>query len=1575
IESKMNNYEGIKDCAVAVKEIGGTQYLCAYYVSTEEDIDLEALKTALAVELTSFMIPSSFTRLEKLPLTSNGKINKKALPDPIIIQGESVKPRDEKEQAIYDLISELVGNENIGVTDDLFTVGLTSLMAIKVAVLLKNKLNYSIPTNEIIKGKTIENIAKASQIAQAGQGEEIYEKRDYYSLTQNQLGLYFDCEKNPNTLIYNIPMCIGFLKAMNLEQLKEALIKVVNAHSYMKTQLSYESDQLVQQRKDEEAVQIDVIYNLEKSIEQVKQEFLRPFTMLNTPLYRFLVIEEKDKTTLLFDIHHMIFDGGSANLFIQDLLKAYQGEALEGEKITAFDVAIKEEKESISEKYQAAQEYFKNKLETQATDLEQTQTKDNKKIGQAKATVELKKVKDFCRQNGITASNLFMAAFLRVLNTYAREETISIATISNGRGDIRLANSFGMFVKTLPVVSKLEKEKRILEFIKEVQSNAFETIEHESFPLTQMSAQFGFKPNIMYAFQGGTIENNQTELAYQVESLSLDAVKMPLSVNVFEENKYKIVMDYDGEKYCYDYINSLAQAMKSCVEYFIESPDKTIDRISFMTKGEEQEILEISKGEILDYDKTATFISLFQEQVKIRPESLAIVDEISEVTYREADQYSENLAKYLVHLGMSDNVFVGIMLPRRKEFMISVLATMKAGGAYIPIDSEYPKDRIEHMLKDSGAKVLITTKELLGDTSIDSGKIIFIEEYDFKRENKEISLGLALPRPDDLAYMIYTSGSTGKPKGVKICHESLTAFITWCKIEYQLKAGDKACCYCSLSFDASVIDLFPALTVGGELHIASEEMRFDLNCFQRYINEHEIYCCALSTQVGMEFLNQFETSLQYVMLGGEKLMPVKKTNTKLYNGYGPTEFTICSSFHVVDQDKEYHNIPIGRPVPNSWSIVVDSHLNLMPIGVAGELCLSGIQIAQGYHNRLDLTAEKFIDNPYKNCAENEKMYRTGDLVRWNKDGELEYLGRIDTQIKLRGFRIELGEIESVMAKYEGITSVAADVRMVGNVQHICGYYTQEKEVDIEELKQYLQKSLTEYMVPTAFIQLEKMPLTPNGKVNKKALPNPMITSATEYIAPRNELEEKLCHLFEELLKLDQVGINDDFFLLGGNSLLAMSLVGKCINQEIHIVYGNVFECKTPRKLCEMLKAQHGHDRVEENLDQAQYDYKEINQVLSQNRIPDMTKAYIETQPMGDILLTGATGFLGIHVLKEIIENHLNKVYCLVRAKKGISVEDRLKSLLHYYFEKDYAECFSDRIIVIEGDATKPETITVEANTVINCAANVKHFAQGDELDQINIGGVINLIDYCKKNDATLIQVSTTSIGGSTKEVNCEVIFDENMLYFNQDLENKYIYSKFMAERYVLEAVTKGLKAKIMRVGNLMSRDSDGEFQINVNGNGFMNSLRAYKLLGAFPISEVDELVEFSPIDLTAKALVKLAATSEGFTIYHPVNTHKVDMYDVMATMKDYGFKIDIVDNAQFNQVLQEKMKDEKQLKYLLGILAYQRNEEATQLYRVTIDNKFTSNILLRLGFRWPITTEEYIKKSIEAVDGLGFFDV
>ncbi len=586
--------------------------------------------------------------------------------------------------------------------------------------------------------------------------------------------------------------------------------------------------------------------------------------------------------------------------------------------------------------------------------------------------------------------------------------------------------------------------------------------------------------------------------------------------------------------------------------------------------------------------------------------------------------------------------------------------------------------------------------------------------------------------------------------------------------------------------------------------------------------------------------------------------------------------------------------PIGKSQRNVRSYIVDENLNRLPVGASGELCHAGRQIARGYHNLPEKTASVFVENPFSVCEEDKRLYRTGDMVRMKGDGNIEYIGRIDSQVKIRGYRIELGEIEGALLKHDLVKNAAVIVIEKGGNKYITAYYTGET-IPEDELKLFLNPLIPDYMMPSFFVHLEKMPVTPGGKIDKKALPVPEV-------------------IFEKALGIEKVGIEDNFFELGGSSLTASKVAVMCLSKNISIVYADIFKYPTIRELSAIVDNSEAFENPQSENEFSSYNYNRIQSVISGNVEENVNQ--VTKEEIGDIMITGATGFLGIHVLKSYLDNYDGKVYCLVRKGKYESMEKRMMHMLMYYFDNPCQELFGERIICVDGDITSKEQVEKFAdykfNTIINCAACVKHFAADDVLERINVQGVENLIEFCKNNGRRLIQISTVSVAGEGSDgvPPMSRVFNENDLYIGQNITNEYIRTKFLAERAVLEAVSSGLDGKVIRVGNLMSRNSDGEFQINFITNGFLRSLRGYEAVGKFPIGAMHEVTEFSPIDSTALAVLKLVQTDRRFTVFHACNSHHIYMADLIYAMRSHGFDIDIVSDEEFEAAVKRICKEQ-----------------------------------------------------------------
>ena len=590
----------------------------------------------------------------------------------------------------------------------------------------------------------------------------------------------------------------------------------------------------------------------------------------------------------------------------------------------------------------------------------------------------------------------------------------------------------------------------------------------------------------------------------------------------------------------------------------------TVDQVELVSEEEKLSLLTLGSGITLDYNRSQTFVSLFKEQVAQYPDAIAVVDAQSSITYQELDRQSDILAVKLKDLGVTDGSFVSIMLPRTKEFLVAAIAIFKAGGAYVPLDSDIPEDRLHFMLKDSQSAVLLTTHDWLSKTeSFKDISILLIEDIDWTTPSVAIDESC----PTSLAYMIYTSGSTGEPKGVTVTHEAMMNFIIWLKNTENLKAGEQCAIHTNFVFDGSLFDLYPPLISGATLHILSSTLRMDLHGMYRYFVDHHIVGLLLTTQMGMMMMRNYELPLRFLMVGGEKLTGFHIPPTmKLYNCYGPTEFAVCSTYHQVDRLRTYDNIPIGRPVPNTISVVVDDKGHLLPRGLAGELCLIGRQIAQGYWNRPELTEESFTDCPF---IAGEKMYHTRDLVRWNDEGELEYLGRMDTQLKIRGYRIELGEIEKKITEFPGVTSAAVIVHQEKKIPYLIGYFTSKEPIDPEMIQEHLRKLLPEYMTPQFLVHLSAMPMTLNGKVNRKALmdsqPLPQQVNKVS-VAPKTKNETMLYDLTKQVLKMDDFGVTDDLTLLGMTSLSAIKLADLANREGLNIKVNDILRGKSIRDI-------------------------------------------------------------------------------------------------------------------------------------------------------------------------------------------------------------------------------------------------------------------------------------------------------------------------------------------------------------------------------------------------------------------------
>ena len=976
---------------------------------------------------------------------------------------------------------------------------------------------------------------------------------------------------------------------------------------------------------------------------------------------------------------------------------------------------------------------------------------------------------------------------------------------------------------------------------------------------------------------------------------------------------------------------------------------------------------------------------LFERQASIYPERLALVAGKVHLTYSELNKKSDALAKKLIKLGILKGNVIGAYLDRTAYTVISQLAVLKAGGVFLPIDHRYPKDRIDYMLNDCDVKLVLTDKELSNEWNVN---YFNLNDYPFDDTWTET----VKVRLDDACYIIYTSGSTGKPKGCVLMHKGLANFcannniIPYAKtLQHQTVVSVN-----TISFDFFIAETLLPLSHGWTVVIASEEESNSKELFQKLIEDNKVNIIE-TTPTRLELYtkneegkNSYFQKIQLVVSSGEALPEVllqqirNISRAKVFNPLGPSE---CSVWNVGGDFKT--DITIGSPIANTQIYILDKNNKPLPIGVPGELCIAGEGVGKGYLNRPELTAEKFVPNPFA-TAENhhgKTMYHTGDLACWRADGEIEYLGRIDTQVKIRGLRIELGEIENVMSSFDNMELTAVtDKRDENNRQYLVGYYTSKTEIDEKELRSYLSSKLPKYMVPNYFMRLDTMPMTASGKTDRKNLPIPDFTmQEREYVAPETEIEINLCKLLGDILHIEKVGVEDDFFEYGGDSLTAIEYVAKAHGMGIELSLQNVFDYPTVRTLCNFLQG-----GKKEKVQYKESDFDKYKDIFDRNIIRE--EVTLEKKSLGNILLTGATGFLGAHVLNELMQKETGKIYCLVRSSKADDRRGRLGEILKYYFGDRYESEINKRIIPIVGDIEKEglsDEMPVDVQTVIHTAASVKHYGSYSYFHRVNAQGTAHVVEYAKKTGAKLVHISTLSVSGNSMADDFTVyrsdeekFFYETSFYIGQPLDNVYIHSKFEAERKVYDAMLEGLDAKVIRVGNLTNSVSDYKFQPNYTSNAFLTRVKAILEFGLFPDYLMSLYAEFSPIDKTAEGIVKIAQYADKQCVFH-LNSNKVIYFErFLEVVHKLGISMKVVNGAEFNRALQETIK-KSNTEYIFEAFQNDMDAQGRLVYdsNIRIENDFTLWFLKKVGFEWNETDMEYISGYINYFRKIGYLEV
>jgi amino acid adenylation domain-containing protein len=1183
--------EDIKQVVVEVKENITEKVLVAYFVSTSM-IDKSELRSFLQRSLPEYMLPSFYVELEKLPLTPNGKIDRKALPsisENDVIRKEYAAPTNKIEEILVSIWQEVLGIDIIGVSDNFFELGGHSLMIGQVINKIYKQLSKTISFKIFFANPTIKALGKQLK------------KREYlpipkarealaYPLTASQSRLWILSQLEGGSLAYNMPAAVKLTGVVNFEKFEESFQLLIQRHEILRTYFKSDEEGEVEQcilpfeqfDFKIETKDFGIIENQDDDVahylEKINSE---SFNLEKAPLIRAALIKLKEEEFIFFlSLHHIIGDGWSIELLISEVVKTYN-DLIAGRTINLPELSIQYKDYAVwlngelqQDQYLTSENYLLQKFQGELPVLDLpsfkkrplVQTYHGDAISHQFSATFLEKLKIFSKEQDVTLFMTLMSGIKTLLYRYTSQDDIIVGTPIAGRKHPDLENQMGLFLNTLPIRTQFKEKISFLELLTIQKDNLLAAYDNQNYPFDALVGKLNLKRNtsrsalfdVLVVLQNQNQLNNlnNAELSnigisdYEFKSKT---AQLDVSFTFVETEELGLTIEYNTDIYDKYLIERMFTHFENLLQQLIKNPEREIQGINYLTIAEKHQVLVDFNDTQVDYPKDKTIIDLFEEQVEKTPNNIAVIFDEVQLTYKELNEKANQLGAYLRENNrINPDDLIGIKLGRSEQMIVVILGILKSGAAYVPIDPTYPEERIAYIEKDSSAKRIIDEQEL--------------EKFYKNQEKYAKSNILKINNTNDLAYVIYTSGTTGNPKGVMVEHKSVVSIYQSWKTHYELDKIDvNLLQLASISFDVFVGDICRSILNGGKMIICSNDVKLNPEHLFELMQKQKISILEGTPSLLLPLMDYIideskdYSFLKILIFGSDnfnnidynRLKDKLGKSIKIINSYGVTEATIDSTYYDNYKKDLEASTPIGKPFSNTKIQILDSEGSLVPTGVYGELFIGGDGLARGYFNNEDLTSKKFIENQFE---KGKKLYKTGDLARWLSDGNIDFLGRNDNQVKIRGYRIELGEIESVLQKNEVIKSCVLSVKSNSlGEKNLVAYLVSNEVLVMSEIKSYLKGILPDYMIPNYFIQINTIPITPNGKIDRKSLPNISGYNIIrkEYIAPTNKTEEVLVAIWQEVLGIDTIGITDNFFELGGHSLKVTKLLNQ-INKEFEI---------------------------------------------------------------------------------------------------------------------------------------------------------------------------------------------------------------------------------------------------------------------------------------------------------------------------------------------------------------------------------------------------------------------------------------
>ncbi|PJE11497.1 amino acid adenylation domain-containing protein [Legionella sp.] len=1419
---------------------------------------------------------------------------------------------------------------------------------------------------------------------------------------------------------YNLCFSYHLTSECQVSLLIEMLQKLIKLQAHLRQTFTLEGETVVARIHSDLPANIHFFSStvteldkLEKSLTNEPHDFEK-YSAIRLNLIK---INEDESYLALFNIHHILMDGFSLEQFINDLNQLIAGRSIACENAEAYLSRVKNElslRKDITppdlESYIQEVDDIANNMDYQHSNIKSELLYFTEALPQ-----DVKqKLMNANRNYSLSFFNLMLLAWSTFIAKLSNQKNSLVNYPVNIRNDKSIP---GCFINLIVLPLRLDPQVTYSSLIKGLRDKlAF----YKLLSQVELRNRFQFAPISSFACSNFAKPENLF-----IDNKSFQSKSYPQIANSNLSVKYKeegdsLIFSLDIFSDLFpDYVSSslLPRFFNYCNK-LLDNPELPLITFDLTFEREKKLILSDFNQTLQIFPQGKTLPELFEEQVEKRPERTALVFEGIKLSYKELNQKANQLAHYLTdHYHVKPDDLVALLLERNEYTLIAILAVLKTGGAYVPLDLSYPTERIEYILDDTEVKMVLTNEihrdklaPLLDfrDYKLQSAPsridIIAIDSQKIQQELREFDVTnvISADTSANLAYVIYTSGTTGNPKGVMIEHKNVINTLHALDKVYKKDSDEplKITAFTSYAFDVSVSEFFVPLLRGDELHLLSSTLRRDILATSKYIYDNQINYVYLPPVLLANLPRIKYPSLQAIIYAGE---PCDKETAhywsnkiRLFNYYGPTETSIYATGKQIEID-EVHLI--GKPIANTTAYVLNAENQTLPVGIVGELYIGGQGLAKGYLNHRELTAERFITNPFQTDEEkiqglNSRLYKTGDLVRWTPEGHLEYLGRNDFQVKIRGYRIELGEIENALLSYPDLSQAVVLVKNLvtpedpsSNHKILVAYYVANEKINQQNLEAHLALHLPDYMHPNALVHLTQLPVTANGKLDRNALPMPELMIANNYIPPTNDKEKSVCESFAKVLGLVKVGIEDDFFKIGGNSIMAISLVAKLqVNFNVNVM--DIFNLKTPKKIAKNIPFI--KDNLKHHLEKIRADYRSKtpiidNETLFQKKLDGYFESIHQIEPpffktpISHVLLTGATGFLGANLLHTLLMTTDYSLFLLIRAASDEEAFERVNKKYEYYFDSSLHQFHNKRLFVYAGDIEKKDlgiskeiyqTLLTQVDSIIHSAALTKHYGEYDKFYLANVQATSHLLELSKLTQQKYFHyISTTSVLNEGYVPNCDhYVFTEEDDGDNlEDRTNIYVKTKYEGEKIVIKYRKHGVIGNIYRVGNLAFMLSNQKAQENSNENGFFTRLCC--LIDLKMISPEIGIEEISPVDLTAQAIVKLfdhaGLNNNTFHVFNPI---PCNLSEILS--QEDSFNVKQVPIEQFITMIINHLNNPDYHQSIELFLLHRRwlNEQHAYSTSFRILQDKTQAILKKLGFEWPKLTHDavsnYLMKEI-----------